>query len=96
MERAAASSSAPPATRDHRRLPPRARDAVRGVETPRPALDGTDKVPRNSTGSSASVADYVRVEDLAVVSSEGRGIQFEDADHATVAVLCDELLQERH
>ncbi len=57
---------------------------VRGVETHRPTLDGMDAVPAQYDGLVRVRGDYVRVENLAVVGSAGRGIQFEDAAHATV------------
>jgi hypothetical protein len=57
---------------------------VRGVNVARPVIDGTDTVPQQFDGLVRVRGDYVRVENLSVVNSEGRGIQFEDADHGVV------------
>ena len=58
---------------------------VRGMRLSRPVIDGTDTVPQQFDGLVRVRGDYVRVENLSVVNSEGRGIQFEDADHGVVA-----------
>jgi len=60
-------------------------EPVRGFRTTRPVIDGTDTIPEQFDGLVRVRADYVRVENLSVVNSEGRGIQFEDADHGVVA-----------
>jgi hypothetical protein len=58
---------------------------VRGVSLARPIIDGTDTVPQQLDGLVRVRGDHVRIENLSVVNSEGRGIQFEDADHGVVA-----------
>jgi hypothetical protein len=57
---------------------------TRGYVTARPVIDGTDTIPQQFDGLIRVKAPYVRIEDLAVVNSEGRGIQFEDSDHGVV------------
>jgi hypothetical protein len=57
---------------------------VRGFRTGRPVIDGMDTVPQQFDGLVRVRSDHVRVEDLSVVNSEGRGIQFEDADYGVV------------
>ncbi len=62
---------------------------VRGFRSRRPVIDGQDKVPESLDGLvRIRKMAYVQIEDLAVVNSEGRGIQFEDSDHG-VAVDCE-------
>ena len=58
---------------------------VRGQRTGRPVIDGTDTIPQQFDGLVRIRGDYVRVENLSVVNSEGRAIQFEDSDHSVVA-----------
>lgn len=57
---------------------------VRGFRTVRPRIDGNDEVPNQFDGLVRIRGDRVRVENLAVANSEGRGIQFEGADRGEV------------
>jgi hypothetical protein len=57
---------------------------VRGYRLRRPVIDGADAVPQQFDGLVRVRGDYVRVENLEVVNSEGRGIQFEDAQFGAV------------
>lgn len=57
---------------------------VRGVNLARPVIDGTDTVPQQFDGLVRVRGDYVQVENLSVVNSEGRGIQFENSAHGVV------------
>jgi hypothetical protein len=57
---------------------------VRGYRNGRPVIDGTDTIPQQFDGLVRVTGDYVRVEALSVVNSEGRGIQFDEADHGVV------------
>jgi hypothetical protein len=57
---------------------------ARGARAGRPVIDGTDTLPQQFDGLVRVRADHVRIEDLTVINSEGRGIQFEDSDHGIV------------
>lgn len=50
-----------------------------GFETGRPVIDGTDEIPGQYDGLIRVSASRVRIENLEIVNSEGRGIQFENA-----------------
>ncbi|HZL95752.1 MAG TPA: right-handed parallel beta-helix repeat-containing protein, partial [Vicinamibacterales bacterium] len=50
----------------------------------RAVIDGTDTVPQQFDGLVRVRGDYVRVEGLAVINSEGRGIQFEYSDNGVI------------
>lgn len=59
---------------------------VRGFKSSRPVIDGTDSLPNQQYGGLVRVTkERVRIENLHVVNSEGRGIQFESADDGIVA-----------
>lgn len=58
---------------------------IRGFRLKRPVIDGTDTLPQQYDGLIRVRGAHVHVEDLAVVNSEGRGIQFEDSDDGVVA-----------
>jgi len=60
-------------------------EPVRGFRAAPPVIDGEDMVPEQFDGLVRVKTDYVRVENLSVVNSRGRGIQFEDADYGVVA-----------
>lgn len=57
---------------------------VPGFETARPVIDGNDEIPSQYDGLVRVSASRVRIENLEVVNSEGRGIQFENADDGAV------------
>jgi len=57
---------------------------ARGVQSQRPVIDGTDTVPQQFDGLVRVKGNYVQIENLAVVNSEGRAIQFEDSDYGVV------------
>lgn len=50
-----------------------------GFTTGRPVIDGSDEIPEQYDGLIRVSAGRVRIENLEVVNSEGRGIQFENA-----------------
>ena len=58
----------------------------RGYKTSRPTIDGADRVPSGSKhdGLVQVRADRVRVENLAVINSEGRGVNFDQAHSGQV------------
>jgi hypothetical protein len=52
-----------------------------GFRSSRPAIDGNHKIPSDRYGALVLVSgDRVRVQDLAIVNSEGRGITFDRAE----------------
>jgi parallel beta-helix repeat protein len=58
---------------------------VRGARAGLPIIDGTDTVPQQFDGLVRVRGDHVRVENLSVINSEGRAIQFENADYGVVS-----------
>ena len=58
----------------------------RGYRTARPKIDGEDRIPTGRFDSLITVAgvDRVRVENIQVMNSEGRGIGVSDSDHSEV------------
>lgn len=57
---------------------------VRGFRTARPKIDGNDEIPQQYDGLVRVRGNRVRVENLDVANSEGRGIQFEGVDQGEV------------
>ena len=58
----------------------------RGYRTARPIIDGEDRIPTGRYDSLVTVAgvDYVRIENLQVMNSEGRAIGVSDSDQSEV------------
>jgi parallel beta-helix repeat protein len=58
---------------------------VQGYRTARPIIDGEDRLPSGAYGALVSVrANRVRVENLSVLNSEGRGISVADLSDAEI------------
>ena len=60
---------------------------TRGVRAERPIIDGEDRVPTRYDALVRVVADRVRVENLALRNSEGRGITFSESDSSEAVAL---------
>lgn len=58
--------------------------AVRGYQTDRPVIDGTNSIPKQYDGLIRVTADDVRLENLAAVNSAGRAIQFQSTSGGEV------------
>lgn len=59
----------------------------RGFETQRPVIDGADKVPSQFGGLITVSGDRVRIENLDVANSRGRGVEFRGSDRPEIVNL---------
>jgi parallel beta-helix repeat protein len=57
---------------------------VHGVSGNKPVIDGNHKVPDEWSGLLQVVRDYVTVQDLRIVNSEGMGLRFLNCDYCNV------------
>lgn len=57
---------------------------VHGVNGNKPVIDGNHKIPNEWSGLVQVVSDYVTVQDLRIINSEGMGVRFFDCNNGNV------------